>query len=650
LHIKEEQFKKIITENNLVSEAKLIDYQKEAEESKVELQTLLINKKVISEKDLLKLYGADIGISYIDLSEVQVPRETLKKLPEKIAKKYNAVLFEIDENGKYSLAMSDPSDMQATRFIEKQFGKKVIVFITTQAEINAVLDQYREEGFSEAITKAIQENKEISIEEEELEESATVDSVREIVQDAPIAKAVNIILEYAIKSRASDIHIEPRETFIQIRYRIDGVLSDTMTLPKQILSSIVTRVKILANLRIDEHRVPQDGRIKINLAGKTISIRVSTLPVMDGEKVVMRLLDESVKAASLEGLGFRGLALETIKKNLHRAHGMTLVTGPTGSGKSTTLYSLLTLLNDIGVNISTVEDPVEYRIPGVNQTQVNTATGMTFASGLRALLRQDPDIIMVGEIRDKETAEMAIHAALTGHVVLSTLHTNSAAGALPRLEDMGAEPFLIASTVNTVIGQRLVRKICPDCREKYSLDGKALEKIICDFGLKEEYLTVESSDKEKKKLSDLGLTPDDIKKLSDLVGKQPITQILGNAPELFDKVSGKSGNEIRREVFTETDPRTCRMKIGKTSRFSLELYKAVGCNKCEQTGYRGRMGIYESIEITDEMGSMIVRKSSEDELIAEAKKSGFINMYQDGFIKALIGTTTIEEIIRVTQE
>jgi len=650
MHINSEQLKKILLENNLVKEAKLQDYQKEARESKVNLQTLLINKKLISEKDLIKLYGADIGVSYMDLSEVQVSPSTLKKLPEKIAKKYNAILFEINEKDEYSLAMSDPSDMQAVRFIEKQFGKKVKVFISSQAEIDTLLDQYRDEGFSEAITKAIEENKEISIETEELEESATLDSVKEIVQDAPIAKAVNIILEYAIKSRASDIHIEPRETFIQIRYRIDGVLSDTMTLPKQILSSIVTRVKILSNLRIDEHRVPQDGRIKINLAGKTISIRVSTLPVMDGEKVVMRLLDESAKAASLEELGFRGLALQTIKKNLHRAHGMTLVTGPTGSGKSTTLYSLLTLLNDIGVNISTVEDPVEYRIPGVNQTQVNTATGMTFASGLRALLRQDPDIIMVGEIRDKETAEMAIHAALTGHVVLSTLHTNSAAGALPRLEDMGAEPFLIASTVNTVIGQRLVRKLCPDCREQYSLDGKGLERVICDFGLREELLVIESAEKEKKKLADIGLTIEDIKKISDVLGKKSALEALSNLPDLFDVVSPKTGKEARQEVFQDTDARTCRRNIGKTDRFSLNLYKAVGCNKCEQTGYKGRLGIYESIEVTDEMGSMIVRKASEDELIEEAKKSGFINMYQDGFIKALMGITTLEEIIRVTQE
>lgn len=649
MHINEDQLKKLLIENNLLTEDKFSDYQKEAAESKVNLQSLLLSKKVVSDRDLTKLYGEEIGIPYVDLSEVQVDKKVLKNLPEKIARKYSTVVFEVGEDGKFSLAMSDPEDIQATQFIKKKFGKSLKIFITSQTEIDYVLDQYKAE-FSEEISKAIQENKEISIEEEELEDTATADSVREIVQEAPIARAVNIILEYAVKSRASDVHVEPRETFIQVRYRIDGVLRDTMTLPRQILPSIVTRVKILSNLRIDEHRIPQDGRIKLNLAGKNISIRVSTLPVMDGEKVVMRILDESTKAASLEELGFRGLALGIIKKNLHRAHGMTLVTGPTGSGKSTTLYSLLTLINDIGVNISTVEDPVEYRIPGVNQTQVNSAVGMTFASGLRALLRQDPDVIMVGEVRDKETAEMAIHAALTGHVVLSTLHTNSAAGALPRLEDMGSEPFLIASTINTVIGQRLVRKLCPDCREEYSLDGKGLEKIICDFGLKEELLNIETSDKEKKKLNDLGLESKDIESIKASIGKKSILQILEEETELLDKVSEKTGREVRQEIFTETDPRSCRSKLGKTDKFSLKLYKPVGCNKCEQTGYKGRLGIYEVIEVTDEMGSMIVRKASEEELVEEAGKTGFINMYQDGFTKVLGGITSIEEIIRVTQE
>lgn len=651
MRISDEQLKKILLENNIVKEDKFDDYKKEAKESKVRFQDFIVNKKVISEKDLAKLYGADIGVSYVDLADVQVPKETLKKLPEKIAKKYNAVLYQIDENGEYLLAMSDPSDIQAIRFIEKQFGKKIKVFIATQTEIDLLLDQYKEEGFSEAITKAIQEDKELSIDEEELTEFSSLENVKEIVQEAPIARAVNIILEYAVKSRASDVHIEPREGFIQVRYRIDGVLRDTMTLPKQILSSIITRVKILANLRIDEHRVPQDGRIKVNLAGKTISIRVSTLPVMDGEKVVMRLLDESAKAASLEELGFRGKALKIIKDNLHRAHGMTLVTGPTGSGKSTTLYSLLTLLNDIGVNISTVEDPVEYRIPGVNQTQVNTATGMTFASGLRALLRQDPDIIMVGEVRDKETVEMAIHAALTGHVVLSTLHTNSAAGALPRLEDMGAEPFLISSTVNTLIGQRLVRKLCENCKEKIELDSKAIEKIVWNFDLRSEFLVLESEEKEKKKMQELGILGDSLKEVASQIGKRSVMDILVDKPEILSSDMDKSGKEVRQQIFNEFTGKEEVKKANKImSKNSLSIYKAVGCNKCEGTGYKGRIGIYEVMNIDDEIGNMIVRKASEHEFVQEAWKQGMILMHQDGFTKALEGITTIEEVIRVTQE
>ncbi len=649
MRISDEELKQILIENHLLSEVKFNDYLSEAKESKVPLYNLLIMKKVISDRDLVKLYGKETGIPYIDLADFQIDKKVLKNLPEKIARKYNTIVFSKEKDGRFSLAMSDPGDIQAIQFIKKKFGSNLRIFITPQSDIDLILDQYKA-GFSEEISKAIEENKEISVEEEELEETATADTVKEIVQEAPIARAVKIILEYAVKSRASDVHIEPRETFIQIRYRIDGVLRDTMTLPKQIMYSIVTRVKILSNLRIDEHRVPQDGRIKLKLAGKSISIRVSTLPVMDGEKVVMRILDESTKAASLEELGFRGLALKVIKRNLHRPHGMTLVTGPTGSGKSTTLYSLLTLLNDIGVNISTVEDPVEYRIPGVNQTQVNPAVGMTFASGLRALLRQDPDVIMVGEIRDRETAEMAVHASLTGHVVLSTLHTNSAIGSLPRLEDMEIEPFLIASTVNDVIGQRLVRKLCPDCKQQYSLDHKVLEQLICDFGLKEEFLKIENVQKEKKKLLNLGLETKDISALAGFTGKKSIAQILAEKPELLDKVSAKTGREVRAELFIETDPKTCRLSLGKIDAYHLDLYKAVGCAKCEQTGYKGRLGIYEVVEVTDEIGSLIVRKASEDELSAEAKKNGFTNMYQDGFTKVLSGITSIEELVRVTQE
>ncbi len=646
MHVSQEKLKKLLLENNILNEAKFKDLADEADDSKVNLLSLVVSKKLATEKEVAKLYGREIGIPFADLADVQVPKETLKKLPEKIARRYNAVIFGKDEDGRYQLAMSDPEDIQAVQFIKKELGRKFNIFISTKQGIDLILGQYKEE-FSEEISRVIAENREISI-EEGLGEETTADSVREIVQEAPIARAVNIILEYAVKSRASDVHIEPRETFIQVRYRIDGLLRDTMTLPNQIMSSVVTRIKILANLRIDEHRIPQDGRIKLKMAGKNISLRVSTLPVMDGEKVVMRILDESTKAASLSELGFRGLALEVVKRNLDRPHGMTLVTGPTGSGKSTTLYSLLTLINDIGVNISTVEDPVEYRIPGVNQTQVNPAIGMTFASGLRALLRQDPDIIMVGEIRDKETAEMAVHASLTGHVVLSTLHTNSAPGSLPRLEDMEVEPFLIASTVNSVIGQRLVRRLCPDCKEKIKLDGKLAAKIIAAFNLKKDYAVLESKEKERRKLKSLGLEKKDEAVLSKDLSKKTILEILQENPAILNKISGQD-EEIRHRIFEDSDVE--EKDLEKTGgKFELNLFKPVGCPKCEQTGYKGRVGIYEVIEVDDEIGGMIIKKASEEELVSEARKSGFISMHQDGLTKAMEGITSIEEIMRATQE
>ncbi len=644
MQVVQTKLKDILLKNNVLSEAKFKDLTEEAKESKVDLLPLLISKKIITEKEFIKLYAEEIGTPFTDLSDIQVSKETLRKIPEKIARKYNVVVFGQDEDGRFKVAMSDPEDIQTVQFIKKEFDKKLKIFIAAKPEIDLILDQYKDE-FSEEISKAIAENREISIEEEELDENDTADSVREIVQEAPIARAVNIILEYAVKSRASDVHIEPRETFIQVRYRIDGILRDTMTLPKQVMSSVVTRIKILSSLRIDEHRIPQDGRIKLKMAGKNISLRVSTLPIMDGEKVVMRILDESTKAASLEELGFRGLALEVVKRNLDRPHGMTLVTGPTGSGKSTTLYSLLTLINDIGVNISTVEDPVEYRIPGVNQTQVNPAIGMTFASGLRALLRQDPDVIMVGEIRDKETAEMAVHASLTGHVVLSTLHTNSAPGSLPRLEDMEVESFLIASTVNTVIGQRLVRQLCPHCKLKITLDDKMAVKIIANFNLKKEFAALESKDKESKKLKSLGLERNDETSLAKDIGKKTILEILQENPAILNKISS-SGEEIRHKIFESADIEEKNIK----GKYAINLFKPVGCAKCEQTGYRGRVGIYEVIEVTDEIGSLIIKKASEDELVAAARKDGFINMHQDGLTKALEGLTSIEEVMRVTQE
>lgn len=650
LKVKPEELKKLLIANHLATAAKVEEIEKAAESQHVSFQDLLVSKRLINEKDLVKLYSQALKIPFVDLAKVEIKKELLSKLPEKIARRYQAVVFE-EKKDNLLLAMSDPTDVQAVQFIEKQLGFSTELYIASTADISIALDLYKE-GLSNEISKVIKESEDLSIEENQLSDKLNDDNIQEIVQEAPIARALSIILEYAAKSRASDIHIEPREGFIQVRFRVDGMLQDTMTLPRQILSALVTRIKILSSLRIDEHRIPQDGRIKIKIGTRSISIRVSTLPIVDGEKVVMRLLDESTKAPTLEELGFSGNALLSIKRSLDKPHGMLLVTGPTGSGKSTTLYSALSMKNAIEVNISTVEDPIEYRIPGVNQTQVNTKTGMTFASGLRALLRQDPDIIMVGEIRDKVTAEMAVHAALTGHVVLSTLHTNDAPGCLPRLLDMEVEPFLIASTVNAIIGQRLVRKLCPECREAYQVPKEQIEEIVREFDLDRAFLfstppkevvkevTVAAASGEKKIIAPLGITEKD--SILDQIAKDP--EILNRT---MADAEAEEKRSLREQIFTTEEE---KKPATHSAELSLNLFKAVGCKKCGNTGYTGRLGIYEVLEMNEKIGEMIVSHATTDELQRAAIENGMVTMSQDGFIKALIGLTTIEEVLRVTRE
>ena len=411
--------------------------------------------------------------------------------------------------------------------------------------------------------------------------------LKKMAEDLPIIKIVDTLLKHAILEKASDIHIEPQEKDIIVRYRIDGLLHDAMNLPKKVLPGIVARIKVLSNLRLDEHRLPQDGRFKIENKDYKISFRVSVLPVFDGEKIVMRLLDESSKGLTLEALGLDGKALEIIQENIRKPNGMILITGPTGSGKTSTLYSIMDILNVSEVNINTIEDPIEYRMPRINQTQVKSKIGLTFASGLRTLLRQDPDIIMVGEIRDEETATLAIHAALTGHLVLSTLHTNSAAGTLPRLLDMGVESYLVASTVKVIIAQRLVRQICPDCREKYRLSQKEIKDLSKTF---------------------------DLEKILDIFKSQKVI-----------------------------DPRIKNWS-------ELDFFKGKGCEHCHQKGYKGRIGIFEVLEITDNIASLINKESTSDIINQEAIKENMVTILQDGFIKAVKGITTIEEVLRVTRE
>lgn len=472
MHLSDGAVRELLVGSKKINDATLNELTDFATKHKKSLQDVILERKLMSEHDLTRAYAASIKADMVELGATKIDKKLLARIPERIARQYQAVLFADGPEG-LKLAIADPGDLQAIDFLQKLLGKDVKIYAATTSDIMHAIDQY-EGNLEGEITKVIPE--------EDKNKDAEV-SAADVAEDSPVAKTVNLLIEYALKAGASDIHIEPRENTLQIRYRIDGILHEANTLPRNIMPSLISRIKILANLKIDEHRKPQDGRIKLVDSERTVAIRVSTLPTMDGEKIVMRLLDETSRALTLEELGFNHSALARMQRAMAQPHGIILVTGPTGAGKSTTLYSVLSMLNTPEVNISTVEDPVEYRIAGVNQTQVNPVAGMTFASGLRALLRQDPNVIMVGEIRDNETADLAIQAALTGHLVLTTLHTNNAATTLPRLLDMDAEPFLIASTVRAVVGQRLVRKLCTKCRAAYQPNDAELAELNKEFDL-----------------------------------------------------------------------------------------------------------------------------------------------------------------------
>ena len=609
MRISDEIVLKILKDSGKVTPEKIESLVSDSKKEHKPLQEIVTNQQVINETALAEKYGAMIGVQRVSLADLKIDKTVLKLIPERVARKYRAILFDV-ENDIPKIAMEDPDDLQAIDFIQKLLGQSLQVYIATTKDIAVSLESYKD-SLTNEITKTVEKDGvdgEISS-----QDNQDIDE-QDIDEDSPIAKTVTLLVEYAIKSKASDIHIEPRENMVQVRYRIDGVLREANKLPKKVLGALVSRIKILSNLKIDEHRSPQDGRFKISLNGDMFALRVSTLPVMDGEKVVMRILDESTKALSLEELGYWGHSLDTIHDAIIQPHGIILVTGPTGSGKSTTLYSVLNMLNTPSVNISTVEDPVEYRIPGTNQTQVNPKAGMTFASGLRALLRQDPNIIMVGEIRDRETANLAIQAALTGHLVFSTLHTNDAATALPRLLEMEIEPFLIASTVRAVIGQRLVRKLNPDCREPYTPSSEEMVDITKQF---------------------------DITKR----GPAGVDNSPTSAPDPAPSQTGQSGGVMSTEnqqATTSTAP--------QQEALSLWREKTGGDGDCQKTGYKGRIGIYEVLKVTEEIQRKIVSNATAGDIQNIAVEQGMITMKQDGFVKALQGITTIEEILRVTRE
>lgn len=592
MRVSDQTIESILKQGGVVDEPQLADLKLIAERSKQTLQETAIEQKVISEEDLTKLIGDYIGVPFVRIEPKDIPEDILKRIPEHIARQYNVVLFEKNEDDSLSLAMEDPDDVQALNFIQKEIGYNTKVFLATKSNILDCLENYRG-NINAELDEVIAVQKDTSAEDQNVSQD-------DFAENSPIAQTVNLLLEYAIKSNASDIHIEPREDYVQVRYRIDGVLKEVNKLPRNVHGALVSRIKILSNLKIDERRVPQDGRFKIKVSGKQYALRVSTLPIADGEKVVMRILDESNQAVKLDQLGYWGLSLATVKDAMAQPNGMILVTGPTGSGKSTSLFSVLSELNTPDVNISTIEDPVEYKIPGVNQTQTNAKAGMTFASGLRALLRQDPNIIMVGEIRDGETANLGVQAALTGHLVFSTLHTNNAATCLPRLLDMGIEPFLIASTVKAVIGQRLVRRLCMNCRQEYTPNEEEIKYITEMFKINTE----------------------SIKKIHNLEEQAFEDKIGGDTP------------------------------MGSTDSGIEHLWRPnpEGCDKCGHNGFKGRVGIYEVLGISIPIQKMITANATSNDIQDQAISEGMVTMQMDGLIKSLRGITTVDEVLRATRE
>jgi type IV pilus assembly protein PilB len=571
----------LLKEKKVITDESLAGLQRDWHSLKIPTpwEDFLVDQKVVTEKQLLEIKSAELKVPVVDLFNEKIEPEVLSLVPEPIAHRHKIIAFAKTKE-QLSLAMVDPTDIQTKEFIQKKTGLAISVFLIGKTSLDFGLSKYHTNLEGE-IDNLVTEGKDKSG-----PGGSPQDDLSKMASEIPVIRVVDTLMEYAVLEKASDIHIEPQENSVTVRYRIDGVLHDVMTLPKVIQAALVARIKVLANLKIDEHRLPQDGRFKTEKDGYKFSLRVSTIPIFDGEKVVIRLLDESSKAMSLEQLGFLGDQLEIVSRNIKKPHGMLLVTGPTGSGKSTSLYAILSLLNTKSVNISTIEDPVEYRIIGANQMQVSPKIGLTFALGLRALLRQDPNIIMIGEIRDRETAEEAMHAAMTGHIVLSTLHTNSAAGALPRLIDIGLESYLIASTVNAVMAQRLVRVICPDCKNPDKPDVGVIEALRKQF---------------------------DLEKL--------ITVIKREVPE------------IKAKKFEE-----------------LEFFRGHGCEKCNNTGYKGRIGIHEILEVTPEISEMIVKHATTQEIQEKAEAGGMVLMWEDGFIKAVRGVTTIEEVLRVSKE
>ncbi|MCL4417335.1 MAG: Flp pilus assembly complex ATPase component TadA [Patescibacteria group bacterium] len=559
----------ILLSDKLISKAQYDDIKVKSASKDISEESIIESLNILSPEKFAEEKAKLLNIPFVSLDNISFSPQALGFVPRVVAERFSLIPFSYDEKTKtLSVAMSNPVDLEAVTFVREKTGQNIKAFAASVPEVQrAINQQYRQEIVGE-VGEALKET-----ETQNKIKTVNATQISEIIKEAPIAKIVSTILEYAVTSRASDIHIEPQEDRIRVRYRIDGILYDKLSLPKSVQEAVISRIKILSEMKIDEHRTPQDGRFNFKIEDKEVDLRISVLPTTFGEKIVMRLLRKSGGVPSLEELGLNGSSLRNLETAMLRPHGIIIVVGPTGSGKTTTLYSVLNKLNTTRVNISTLEDPVEYQMPGINQVQVNPAVGLTFAEGLRSFLRQDPNIILVGEIRDKETTELAIQAALTGHLVFSTLHTSNAAGALPRLLDLGAETFLLASTMNAVLGQRIVRKICPHCKMEFT----------------------------------------------------PPSQIVDEMKVVLGKYFPEGKKEIR-------------------------FYKGKGCEECGNTGYIGRIGIFETLPVSDKIASMILQHADSGTIEKEAISEGMITMKQDGYLKVLAGITTVEEVLRVAQE
>ncbi len=530
-------------------------------------EDVLRKQNIVTETQLVKAKAVLYNIPYFDLESSPASPEALSVLPQEVAQKFNVFPVIIDRANKtLTLVMADPMNLTAIEFIERKTNLRVKPVISEADKIIDAINIRYTSSLSQEVTAAL---KEVA---PERKMNISSNSKVGFIKEEKISEIVSHVLEFAVKARASDIHIEPQEMTTRVRYRIDGILQEKLTIPRELHDSLISRIKILAGMKIDEKRIPQDGRFNFKASGEDTDLRVSSLPTSWGEKMVMRLLKKTGGVPELQVLGLRGKALANLHEAILRPHGIILICGPTGSGKTTTLYSIISKINTPKVNIVTLEDPIEYKMVGVNQVQINPAVGLTFASGLKSFLRQDPNIILVGEIRDQETADLAIQASLTGHLVFSTLHTNNAAGALPRLLDMGAEPYLLTSSMTAVMAQRVTRKIHDECKESYTPDPKIIEDMKLVLG---------------------PLWPEN------------------------------------KEV---------------------KLYRGKGCTNCGNTGYYGRIGVYEVLPVTDSISKLILERSPASDIENKAKEEGMITLKQDGYLKILEGLTTVEEILRVAQE